>query len=110
MHGRAPEGGRMIENQVLLRDEAPIHELDELRTMITEGQERGFLTFEDISSALEEVEVTKEQLRELHLYLSERGIDGVGADRRNAPSEAAKVEAAAEARKATVNGAPEVSK
>jgi len=95
---------------VLLADEAPIHELDELRTLITEGQERGFLTFEDISAALEEVEVTKEQLHELHLYLSEQGIDVVGADGRNAQSEGAKVEAAAEARKATVNGTAEVSK
>jgi RNA polymerase primary sigma factor len=104
----ASEGGRPIENEVLLADEAPIHELDELRTLITEGQERGYLTFDDISSALEEVDVTKEQLRELRAYLSEQGIDVVGADGRNAHSEAAKVEAAAEARKATVNGTPEV--
>ena len=95
---------------MLLADEAPIHELDELRPMITEGQERGFLTFDDISAALEEVDVTKEQLRELHAYLSEQGIDVVGSDGRNAQSEAAKVEAAAEARKATANGTPEVSK
>jgi RNA polymerase primary sigma factor len=95
---------------VLLADEAPIHELDELRNLITEGQERGFLTFDDISTALEEVEVTKEQLGELHAYLSEQGIDVVGADGRNAQSDAAKVEAAAEARKATSSGAPEVPK
>jgi RNA polymerase primary sigma factor len=110
-HGaKAPEGGRTIENQVLLADEAPIYELDELRSLITEGQERGYLTFDDISTALEEVEVTKEQLGELHAYLSEQGIDVVGADGRNAHSEAAKVEAAAEARKATASGAPEVAK
>ena len=104
------EGGRTIENGVLLADEAPIHELDELRTLITDGQERGFLTFDEISTALEEVDVTKEQLRELHAYLSEQGIDVVGADGRNAQSEGAKVEAAAAARKATVNGTPEVSR
>ena len=95
---------------MLLADEAPIYELDELRTLITEGQERGFLTFDDISTALEEVDVTKEQLRELHGYLSEQGIDVVGSDGRNAHSETAKVEAAAAARKATVSGAPEVPK
>jgi RNA polymerase primary sigma factor len=95
---------------VLLADEAPIHELDELRTLITEGQERGFLTFDDISTALEEVDVTKEQLRELHGFLSEQGIDVVGADGRNVSSEGAKVEAAAEARKASANGSPEVPK
>ena len=96
--------GRKIENRVLLADDAPIHELEELRALITEGQERGFLTFEDISAALEEVEVTKEQVRELHAYLSEQGIDVVGADGRNVTSEAARVEAAAEARKARASG------
>jgi RNA polymerase primary sigma factor len=103
-------GGQTIVNEVLLADEAPIHEMDELRTVIADAQERGFLTFEEISTALEEVEVTKEQLGELHAYLSEQGIDVVGADGRNAQSEAAKVEAAAEARKATVNGTAEVAK
>ena len=46
---------------VLLGDETPIAELDELRTLIAEGQERGFLTFEQIAQCLEEIEVTKEQ-------------------------------------------------
>jgi RNA polymerase primary sigma factor len=95
---------------VLLADEAPIHELDELRTLIADGLDRGCLTFDEIQSALEEVEVTKEQLRELHGYLSEQGIDVIGADGRNAQSEAAKVEAAVAARRATVNGTPEVSR
>ncbi len=91
---------------MLLADEAPIHELEELRPLILEGQERGFLTFEQIERALEEVEVTKEQLRELHAYLTGEGIDVVGADGRAATSEAARVEAAAEARKANQAGAP----
>ena len=105
-HETAPasEGGRGIKNQVLLADEAPIHELEELQTLITDGQERGFLTFDEIATALEEVEVTKEQLQELHIYLSEQGIDVVGADGRNVSSEGARVEAAAEARKQRADG------
>jgi RNA polymerase primary sigma factor len=91
---------------MLLADEAPIHELDELRPLIAEGQDRGFLTFEQIATALEEVEVTKEQLQELHGYLTEQGIDVVGSDGRAATSEAARVEAQAEARKANAAGAP----
>src|SRR5918912_888735 len=91
---------------MLLADEAPIHELDELRPLIAEAHERGFLTFEEIATALEEVEVTKEQLQELHGYLTEQGIDVVGADGRAATSEAARVEAQAEARKATAAGTP----
>jgi len=84
---------------VLLADEAPIHELDELRPLIAEGQEKGSLTFEQIAACLEEVEVTKEQVHELHAYLDEQGIDVVGSDGRAATSEAAKVEAAAAARR-----------
>ena len=82
---------------VLLADEAPIWELDELRQLIVEGQDRGFLTFEQIASTFDEVEVTKEQVQELHQHLEEQGIDVVGADGRLATSEGQKVEAAAEA-------------
>ena len=64
----------------LLASEASIFDIEELRALILEGQERGFLTFEQITSALEEVEVTKEQVSELHAYLEEQGIDVVGAD------------------------------
>ena len=48
--------------EVLLADEAPIHELDELRDLIAAGHERGFVTIEEITTCLEEVEVTKEQV------------------------------------------------
>ena len=65
---------------VLLADEAPIHELDELRPLIASGLDRGFIAIEEITASLEEVEVTKEQLSELHAHLVEQGIDIVGAD------------------------------
>ena len=93
---------------VLLADEAPIWELDELRALVAEGQERGVLTFEQIARTLEEVEVTKEQVQELHQHLEEQGIDVLGADGRLATSEAQKVEAAAEASRK--NGAAEAPK
>src|SRR4051812_42180016 len=54
--------------------------MDELRPLIVEGQEKGFLTIEQIATSLQEVEVTKEQVSELHAYLVEQGIDIVGAD------------------------------
>jgi RNA polymerase primary sigma factor len=77
---------------VLLGDEAPIAELDELRGLIAEGQERGFLTFDQIAGCLEETDATKEQVQELHAYLDEHGIDVVDADGRLARSEAGSVE------------------
>ena len=95
-------------SEVLLADEAPIWELDELRSLVAEGQERGVLTFEQIAGALEEVDVTKEQVRDLHQHLEEHGVDVVGTDGRPATSEAHRVEAAAEARKADAPKKPEI--
>ena len=85
-----------MSEQVLLNDEAPISELDELRGLVALGQERGFLTFREIETCLEEVEVTKEQVQELHVFLDDAGIDVVGADGRIARSEAGTVERTAE--------------
>ena len=81
----------------LLGDEASIAELEEFRGLIADGQERGFITFEQIAGCLEEVEVSKEQIHELHAYLDEQGIEIVEADGRLARSEIGSVEARAEA-------------
>jgi RNA polymerase primary sigma factor len=72
-------------------------ELEELRPLIVEGQERGMLRFEQIAACLEEVEITKEQLQELHAYLDEHGIEVVDADGRPVKSEGGGVEAALDA-------------
>jgi RNA polymerase primary sigma factor len=81
----------------LLSDEASISELEEFRGLIAEGQERGFLTFEQIATCLEEFEVTKEQVQELHSYLDEQGIEVVESDGKLARSEIGSVEARAAA-------------
>jgi RNA polymerase primary sigma factor len=62
------------------RPEAPFLEIEELRNLVTEGRERGFLTYEEIAACLEEVEITKEQVRELHAHLLEIGVDVVPQD------------------------------
>ncbi len=85
-----------VDEIVLLSDEAPIVEAEELRPLIAEGHERGYLTFTQIEACLQEVEVTKEQVQELHSYLDEQGIDVVGADGRLAKSEAGSIEASAQ--------------
>jgi RNA polymerase primary sigma factor len=67
---------------VLERDgeESPIGEIEELRGLIATGRERGYLTFEEISTTLEEVEITKEQVSQLHAHLVEHGVDVIAAD------------------------------
>jgi RNA polymerase primary sigma factor len=84
----------------LLADETAIWEMDDLQGLISEGQEKGSLTFEQIAACLEEVEVTKEQVGELHAYLVEHGIEVVSAaDGKLATSEVAKVETSAAERR-----------
>jgi RNA polymerase primary sigma factor len=85
----------VVDEIVLLSGETPIAELDELRPLIAEAQERGLVRFADIEACLEEIEVTKEQVQELHAYLDEQGIAVVGADGRLARSEGSTVEAGA---------------
>ncbi len=60
--------------------EGALPDSEDLRALILRGRERGYLTFEQISGALDEVEVTKEQVRDLHAYLIEHGIDVIAED------------------------------
>ena len=61
---------------------------DELRGLIVNGQERGYLTFEEISTTLEEVDVTKEQVQSLHAHLIEHGVDVIATNGVSAYKEA----------------------
>ena len=69
-----------VQAEAELNGELPLPDSVELKTLIGLGRERGYLTFEEISGALEEVEVTKEQVQGLHVYLTEHGVDVVGED------------------------------
>jgi RNA polymerase primary sigma factor len=80
----------------LLAVEPSIVDVEELRPLIAEGQERGFLTIAQITASLEEIEVTKEQVGELHAYLEEHAIEVVGDDGRPATSESGRFERSGE--------------
>jgi RNA polymerase primary sigma factor len=62
--------------------EAPFLEVEEVRGLVAEGKERGYLTLEEITTTFEEVELTKEQIVELHAHLQENGVDIVANDDR----------------------------
>ena len=81
----------------MLVGQPPFGDVDELRLLIAQGQERGFLTFDEISAAMEEVEVSKEELTEFHGWLQGNGIDVIGADGRLALAESARAERGASA-------------
>jgi RNA polymerase primary sigma factor len=71
---------------VLLADasETPLLDIEEVRGLVTEGRERGYLTFEEISTTFEEVELTKEQVTEFHAHLQENGVEIVASEDRPA--------------------------
>ena len=64
----------------MLDGEQPLSELEELRNLVSTGRERGYLTFEEIADNLEEVELSKEQVGQLHAYLVDHGIDVIAKD------------------------------
>lgn len=80
---RSAEGGAGLEG-----GDVSLPDSDEFRTLIAQGRERGYLTFEEISATLEEVEVTKEQVRGLHAHLIEHGVDVIAEDGLTAYKEA----------------------
>ena len=75
-------------------DDAPVWELDEVRTLVAEGRERGYLTIAQIVAGIDDIDVTKDQVRELHAHLEEIGVDVLQADGElSAPEPAAAAEA-----------------
>jgi RNA polymerase primary sigma factor len=74
----------MDESSALSTAELSITEVEELKPLIAEARERGFVTLEQITSSLEELEVTKREIAELHAHLRDRGIAIVSADGRPA--------------------------
>jgi RNA polymerase primary sigma factor len=65
---------------LLERTEAAIADIEELKPLLAEARERGYVTFEELAGSLEEVDVTKEQLRDLRAYLIEQGIELLAQD------------------------------
>jgi RNA polymerase primary sigma factor len=75
-----PETGSAGTSAPELNGEPPFADHEQLQALIGQGRERGYLTFEEIAGTLEEVEVTKEQVQQLHGYLMEHGVDVIAAN------------------------------
>jgi RNA polymerase primary sigma factor len=78
--GRSTVGDVASRDDVLLVDGALSSELDELKDLLAEGQERGFLTQEELAARLEEIDLSDEHVRELHAHLADQGIDLIAAE------------------------------
>jgi hypothetical protein len=74
-------GGSVLSEKLeglVVATDTPVVEMEELQSIIAEGQERGFLTAESVTSAVEEAELTGGQAQDLFSYLEEHGIEVLG--------------------------------
>jgi RNA polymerase primary sigma factor len=62
-------------DEVLLSQPSAVHDSDELRELIGGAQERGYLTREEVTSVLDDLELSEDQLKELQSYLADQGLD-----------------------------------
>jgi len=68
-----------------LWSEAGAPDAEELRRLVVDGLEKGFLTYDEIAAALEDVGLTREQSEDFYSYLVERSIDLVEGEQHKQP-------------------------
>jgi RNA polymerase primary sigma factor len=59
----------------LLTVDISLPDVEELHKLVQDGQEKGFLTYDEIVAGLEEVELTKEQVEDFYTYLIDHGVE-----------------------------------
>jgi RNA polymerase primary sigma factor len=70
--------------QVLTVD-ISLPEIEELQKLVETGKEKGFLTYDEIVTGLEEVELTKEQVEDFYTHLIEHNIELVEGEQHKTP-------------------------
>jgi RNA polymerase primary sigma factor len=53
---------------------------EELKALFASGREQGYVTFDAVADAVAEMEVSRDQIEELHLHLTEQGIDVIARE------------------------------
>jgi RNA polymerase primary sigma factor len=72
----------------MLTVDITLPDVEELHKLVTEGQEKGFLTYDEIVGGLEEVDLTKEQVEDFYTYLIDHGVELVeGVEHKTPPHE-----------------------
>jgi RNA polymerase primary sigma factor len=78
IHSAEP-GGRLLTVDISLP------EVEELQKLVQDGQEKGFLTYDEIVTALDDVELTKEQIDDFYTYLIDHSIELMAGERYKHP-------------------------
>jgi RNA polymerase primary sigma factor len=87
--GNRPDAVRKNHKQPEVADvltvDISLPEVEELQKLVAEGQEKGFLTYDEIVNALEDVELTKEQVEDFYTYLIEHSIELMEGEQHKTP-------------------------
>ncbi len=74
----------------MLSADIALPDVEELHRLVDQGQEKGFLTYDEVATALEDVDLTKEQVEDFTAYLSDQSIELVeGEQHKTSPLELA---------------------
>ena len=77
----------------MLTADIVLPDVEELHKLVATGQEKGFLTYDEIVKGIEEVELTKEQVEDFTAYLIDHGVELVeGEEHKALPHERPLVE------------------
>jgi RNA polymerase primary sigma factor len=69
----------------MLTVDIALPDVEELQKLVFDGQEKGFLTYDEIAAGLEEVELSKEQIEDFYTYLIDHSIDLVEGEQHKHP-------------------------
>ena len=69
----------------LLTVEISLPDVEELHKLVQDGVEKGFLTYDEIVSGLDDVELTKEQVEDFYTYLIDHGVELVEGEQHKHP-------------------------
>ena len=59
----------------MLSVDIALPDIEELQKLVKDGQEKGFLTYDEVVNALEDVDLTKEQVEDFTTYLSDHSVE-----------------------------------
>ena len=69
----------------MLTVDIALPDVEELQKLVLDGQEKGFLTYDEIATGLDDVELTKEQIEDFYTYLIDHSIDLVEGEQHKHP-------------------------
>src|SRR6059036_2873219 len=69
----------------MLTVDIALPDVEELHKLVQDGQEKGFLTYDEIVAGLEEVDLSKEQIEDFYTYLIDHSIELVEGEQHKHP-------------------------